>query len=134
MIVHSHDDQMEVVTAGDVADLGFSPVRTQYLGQLFQAGEVIGCFSGELPDDASLPAGFAAVDLRRLAEEWHHTRFGIAGHAKQIVAWDRDHQFCSRCGERTETMRDERAKRCPVVALPAIPGCRGYHYCCDTPA
>ena len=78
LIVNSRDEQIEVITGRDVTALGFSPIRTQFLGQLPQASEAIGCFSGELPEDTRLPIGFAAVDLRRLADEWHHTHFGIA--------------------------------------------------------
>jgi NAD+ diphosphatase len=121
LVVDERGGQVEVISTLDVTSLGFAPSRVQFLGTLSHADETIGCDSGELPEATPMPVGFAAVDLRRLAEEWQPTHFGIAGRAKQIVAWDRDHQFCSRCGEKTEAMRDERAKRCPHCGLTSYP-------------
>jgi NAD+ diphosphatase len=39
----------------------------------------------------------------------------------QIVEWDRTHRFCSRCGEPTERMVNERARRCARCGLLAFP-------------
>jgi NAD+ diphosphatase len=47
--------------------------------------------------------------------------FWAAGRAVQIMAWDRDHQFCGRCATPTETMPSERAKRCPNCHLQTYP-------------
>jgi NAD+ diphosphatase len=37
----------------------------------------------------------------------------IANYAVQILNWDKNFQFCGRCGTRTEELIKERAKRCP---------------------
>jgi NAD+ diphosphatase len=49
------------------------------------------------------------------------TLFAVAGRAIQIIAWDRDHQFCSRCGAKTAAMAMERAKQCPECKLVTYP-------------
>lgn len=43
--------------------------------------------------------------------------FLLAGKAIQIVSWDQTHQYCGRCGNKTETLTGERAKKCPVCGL-----------------
>jgi NAD+ diphosphatase len=45
---------------------------------------------------------FAAHDLRSLFEHFDDFEIGLAGRAKQIAHWERDHQFCGRCGSATE--------------------------------
>src|SRR5207248_7129772 len=44
-----------------------------------------------------------------------------AGRALQLVEWDRTHQFCGRCGSRTEAHREERVRVCPSCKLSAYP-------------
>ena len=39
----------------------------------------------------------------------------------QIVAWDRTHQFCGRCATPTETLTNQRARRCPACGLTSYP-------------
>ena len=58
-------------------------------------------------EKADADAGF--VDLRQLWGQVEERVWAIAGRAVQIVAWDRAHQFCGRCGEPTEPMAGERA-------------------------
>ena len=61
------------------------------------------------------------MDVRRLFEEWDETLLGVLFRAKQVAQWDRDHQFCGRCGEPTVDMAEERAKRCPTLRLDQLP-------------
>lgn len=45
----------------------------------------------------------------------------LANRAIQIVEWDRDHQFCSRCRAATEIQDGERSRKCPRCGLIAYP-------------
>jgi NAD+ diphosphatase len=47
--------------------------------------------------------------------------FALAGRALQLVDWDRTHQFCGRCGTRTEAHPQERVRLCPACKLSAYP-------------
>ena len=106
--------------ASDAHTLGLAPLRTQYLGWL-EGVPSIHCFSGEVSAGATLPTGFGAHELRSLFEIFSDEEVGLAGRAKQIVHWDRDHQFCSRCGAATESLESERARRCPACGLSSYP-------------
>jgi NAD+ diphosphatase len=61
------------------------------------------------------------VDLRALYGRVDEVTWTIAGRAVQLVAWDRTHRYCGRCGTPTEESQGERAKRCPVCGLLAFP-------------
>jgi NAD+ diphosphatase len=61
------------------------------------------------------------VALRRLWGKVDEQVWAIAGRGVQVVAWDRTHRFCGRCGEATEAVADERARRCPHCQLTVYP-------------
>lgn len=115
MLVRVGDDGTVTLPEHDlVAELA---VRTQVLG-LYE-GEW--CGSAELPPDWSAPAGYELRELRALYGPLDEHEWSIAGRAVQLVAWERDHQFCGRCGVPTEPTRGERARRCPRCRLLAFP-------------
>ena len=97
--------------------LGSHATRTLYLGTL--GG--VQCWAAELPDGAPAPAGMAWTGLRALYTVLDDAHFALAGRALQLVAWDRTHQFCGRCGTRTEARKDERVRVCPACKLTAYP-------------
>ena len=96
---------------------GTQAVRRQYLGA-YRGRDVV---SLELPEDAEAPDGMAFEGLRRLFPRLDEPLFWIACQAVQIVAWDRDHQICGRCGTATEDHPNERSKRCPSCRLAHYP-------------
>ena len=97
---------------------GNSALRTLYLGRLNRAD----CWAAELPEGASPPGeGLSWQNLRALFSVLDEAHFALAGRALQLVDWDRTHQFCGRCGARTEAKRDERTRVCPACKLSAYP-------------
>jgi len=91
--------------------------RTLYLGRL--GG--VDCWAAELPADAAAPAGLSWEGLRPLFSVLDDDHFALAGRALQLLQWDRDHQFCGRCGTPTVPKRDERVRVCPACKLSAYP-------------
>jgi NAD+ diphosphatase len=96
---------------------GSEPSRTLYLGRLGS----VGCWAAELPAGAPAPAGLAWEGLRPLFSVLDDDHFALAGRALQLLQWDRDHQFCGRCGTPTEPKREERSRLCPACKLSAYP-------------
>ncbi|HEY0511836.1 MAG TPA: NAD(+) diphosphatase [Thermoanaerobaculia bacterium] len=74
-----------------------------------------------LPADAAAPAGMAFEGLRRLWGVLDEEAWKLAGRAAQIVAWDRDHRYCGRCGAETARKPDELARVCPRCGLQHFP-------------
>ncbi|MEM8924306.1 MAG: NAD(+) diphosphatase [Actinomycetota bacterium] len=71
--------------------------------------------AAEVPEDA------AWIGLRQLFGSIDDQLWALAGRAVQVVAWDRDHRFCSRCATETEPHPRDRAKRCPACGLMSYP-------------
>jgi len=93
-------------------------------GQLPQNGHFLGTLDGlscVAVDDEGTPGDEALVGLRQLWGQVDDQVWAVAGRAVQIVAWDRTHRFCGRCGQATATLADERARRCPGCGLAVHP-------------
>lgn len=97
--------------------LNLELTRTQFLGYLDDTP----CFSAEIPDSAGPPEGATFLGLRKAYGCLDEHLFALAGRALQIVSWDRTHQFCGQCGSRTDTMHNERAKKCRRCGLVSYP-------------
>lgn len=117
LLVKVDDHGAEVPLTDALASLSLSPVRQQYLGQLNGRD----CYSAELAEAVEPPEGWTFQGLRHLFSLLPDDLFWASGRAVQIMAWDRDHQFCGRCSTPTNTMPGERAKRCPKCGLQTYP-------------
>jgi NAD+ diphosphatase len=98
-------------------ELCSAAVRTLYLGRL--GG--VDCWTAELAANAAPPAGASWEGLRPLFSVLDDDHFALAGRALQLLEWDRNHQFCGRCGTPTEVKREERVRSCPACKLSAYP-------------
>ena len=97
--------------------LGLVPLRTLYVGLLGGTP----CWSAEVPAQAEAPPGTQWEGLRALFSVLDDAHFALAGRALQLVDWDRSHQYCGRCGARTEAKAEEHARVCPACQLAAYP-------------
>lgn len=120
LIVDERTGAPAIPTAMDVADLGLTTMHHQYLG-VYRDAAPMHCFSALTPETTPLPPGYAARDLRALFDHFDDFEIGVAGRAKQIAHWERDHQFCGRCGAPTEPVHGERARRCSSCGLSNYP-------------
>jgi NAD+ diphosphatase len=116
MLVH-RDKGNALIHCRDLADIGIKPVRHQYLGSY----DNVPCFSAELDSEIEAPDGTTLMSLRKLFTLVDEPLFILSGRAKQIMDWDRDHQFCGRCASPTDTRYEDRAKICPNCKLTAFP-------------
>jgi len=96
---------------------GHSPVRTMYIGHR----EGTHFYAAEAPVAAEAPSGMAWQGLRALFSVLDDAHFALAGRALQLVDWDRNHQYCGRCGTATEARAEERVRVCPACKLTAYP-------------
>ena len=92
------------------------PARRLYLGTL----QGRPCHAAEAVN-AEPPPGWAFENLRGLWTRLDETLLGVAGHALQLIEWDRNHQFCGQCGTPTERRAEERARYCHACQLAAYP-------------
>jgi NAD+ diphosphatase len=117
LLVRVDGERMVLPRALDAAGLGVPLLRTLFLGEL--GGEP--CFAAELDEATPVPEGHVTESLRGLYGRLADDEWALAGRAFQLIDFDRTHQFCGRCGERTEHPPAERARRCPRCGLLAYP-------------
>lgn len=100
-----------------LGDFGIVHGEPHYLGRL----EGQHCFAVSIHADADIPEAFYLQDLRKLAMEVDPNLFMLAGRARQVVEWDLNHRFCSRCGTPTLAHASDRAKHCPSCGYTQYP-------------
>lgn len=89
------------------------PERSLYLGRL---GE-LHCFAAQVPDGSTPPAGMTYRDLMSVFASIEPHLHQLAGRAVQLLEWDRTHQKCGACGERTEPSSADRSRICSGCGL-----------------
>jgi NAD+ diphosphatase len=92
-------------------------LRTLYVGRLSQ----VDCWAAEVAPQTPAPEAASWQGLRVLFSVLDDAHFALAGRALQLIDWDRTHQYCGRCGARTEAKRGERVRVCPSCGLGAYP-------------
>lgn len=100
-----------------LSSLGLKPVRSSYLGLL----EGHPCYAVELPPETPTPPQTVLKGLRELYGVIDNALLDLGGLAFQILEWDRNHQFCGRCGTPTISYSTERTRRCPTCQLSQYP-------------
>ena len=117
LLVQTDRTSLSIPLLTDLKDLGLRFVRRNYMGHL----DACHCYAVELAEETEPPAGMAFQGLRQVYGSIPEDLFSLAGSAKQFVDWDRNHQFCGRCGTSMEMSRTERAKECPRCGLLRFP-------------
>ena len=117
LLVRVHNGLASIPLLHHPQDVSLSCVRSQYLGVL----DGKHCFSAELDRESQPAAGMAFDNLRALYPSLGDNVFALAGRAKQIVDWDRNHQFCGRCGSPTTPHKRDRSRICPDCDLENFP-------------
>jgi NAD+ diphosphatase len=93
------------------------PESSLYLGRLGDTH----CFAARLPDASTPPAGMTYRDLMSLFASIEPHLHQVAGRAAQLLDWDRTHQLCGACGERTEPSTSDRSRVCSGCGLAQFP-------------
>jgi|SRR5699024_10743909 len=93
-----------------------------YMGRL----EGRHCFA--VPADKRFipPSGYEFVSLRSLFGQLDLQVAAMAGRASQLISWRRNHQFCSRCGEKASPHVSDSAmvcEACDYTQYPRISPC-----------
>lgn len=110
-------DAAALPCCASLADHGIAPLRSHYLGLLGERH----CYAAEVDAEHPLPEGWSALGLRDLFGLVDDTLAALSGRAFQLIEWERNHQFCSRCGAAMQPRNDERARACPACRFTSYP-------------
>ena len=117
LLVHQDPSALRIPLVVDLSEFGLTALRQQYLGKL----DGRHCYSAEITEDADVPSGMIFEGLRQVYGCLDEDLFWLAARAVQIVDWDRNHRYCSRCGAPLKAKNTERAKECPTCGLLYFP-------------
>jgi len=118
LVIIEHEG-CRIPKGSELEQAGLIGARLHYLGVL----GTIPCYSVDLDPGVGVPDGFSFTGLRDLFGHVGEDLFSAAGHAFQIVHWDRMHQYCGKCGAPAEYASTERAKvckRCKAIYYPKV--------------
>jgi NAD+ diphosphatase len=111
------------ITADQLAAMGWRVQRRQFLGYWQERP----CFALEIDEIEQVdPLQYQLGSLYQVLGRVDEQLFALAGRASQLLDWERDHQFCGRCGQRMTVDSRERAMRCEpcgVINYPRIAPC-----------
>jgi NAD+ diphosphatase len=113
--LHGGEAVIPYADAGPVPETDI--IRKVYLGRL----DGCPCYAAEVLHDQLILPGMEFLGLRKLSGLFDEGIYRAAGRAAQLLYWDRTHQYCGRCGTRTETKADEYARCCPGCGLISYP-------------
>jgi NAD+ diphosphatase len=117
-ILVSNDGGVAAVPLCDRLDAhGVPPVRKMYLGTY----DGRHCYAAEIAGEAALPEGWSAVGLRDFYGLVDEDISTVSGRAWQLLEWERNHRYCSRCGTEMQQKKDERARACPACRFRVYP-------------
>jgi len=117
MVIRIATERPEVPCCVCLEDHGLQATRQQYLG--LYGGKH--CYAAEVDEAQPLPEGWSVTGLREAFGLFEDTLAALSGRAYQLVDWDRNHQYCSRCGGPTVLRTDERSKTCPRCRYTTYP-------------
>lgn len=102
---------------------GWRVLRRQFLGFWRDAP----CYAVEIDEiDEIDPLQYQRGNLYQILGRVEEQLFALAGRAAQLLDWEKDHQYCGRCGNRMELDINERAMRCRpcgTINFPRIAPC-----------
>lgn len=117
IVVCGTGDATSLPTCVDPSHHGVATMRRMYLGTY----DGQHCYAAEIGVDATLPEGWSAVGLRDFFGLVDEDLSTVSGRAWQLLEWERNHRYCSRCGTEMQQKKDERARACPACRFRVYP-------------
>ncbi len=108
---------LDILNTEKLLCLEISPTNTIYLGRLGS----MPCYAGEITANDFNNKEYKLIGLRQLFGQIEDEMFCLAARANHLVNWNRNSQYCGRCGEKTLMKLDEHSKLCPRCKLLIYP-------------
>lgn len=117
LLVCLGEQEARLPKVSQLSTLQIQPLRSLYLGTWDHQH----CYAAALDTQTKEPEGHRFEGLRQLWGLMEEEQFWLAGRAAQLVRWDRDNQFCGRCGQPMRDKTKERARTCDDCGLVRFP-------------
>ncbi len=110
MLVKKEKEYVSIPLSAGEGVPGISPLRKFYLGTYMN----MHCYAAEIDKTSIVPDNMELHGLWGMFNHLNEDLFKLTLRAYHIIDWDRNYQFCDRCGSKTENKTDEHAKKCTV--------------------
>lgn len=107
MLLKKNSETYAVPRLDDLNGIRDDLKNPQYFGILNDCA----CFMAELQDGAA-PEGYEFKGIGELFILLENELIIVSGCAAQLVRWRNSHQYCGKCGQPTDDLTEERAKKC----------------------
>ena len=119
LLLSPSENTYKPLTSSDVSSLLPKCIHQH----LLNAGTGNNAYCASLIPDTSLPGNIIAIPLRKalntLGEKW----YSLIVKSYSVIQWDKNHQYCGRCGNRTEhqsTTFERKCTNCQLLMYPRI--------------
>jgi len=120
LLIIAAETETRIPQQADIKNMDYPLIRPQYLGYLDEESRRH-CYAAELPEEFEAPEGMTFQGLRGLYGRLPDNLLWLGGRALHIIHWERTHQYCGRCGTKTEAHKQERARQCPHCGQTSYP-------------
>lgn len=117
-ILLSRDDLDDPIPSASVLSILKPHFLRQHKLGLFNR---IDCYCAEIDAQAVLPPNVAAIPLRKAFEILGVDWYVAASKAYSIINWDKNHQYCGRCGNKTAHKPGTFERYCEACGLSLYP-------------
>jgi NAD+ diphosphatase len=114
VLVQEREGQPSIPTGATLPALAEG---AHFLGTL----DGVDCYAAAASKDWEAPAGLTWLPARGLFTRVDDTLLAVAGRSLAIAEWDMNHRFCGKCGQPTDLVPGERARRCTACHTPFYP-------------
>jgi NAD+ diphosphatase len=117
LLLLMQDDTSNLLTASALSSIRHEFIRSHLLTQ-FNDVEI---YCAELNPAFEVPPPFIVTPFRKALDILDNNYYSFATKAYSIINWDRNHQFCGRCGNLTEHAAAHFERKCMVCQLAFYP-------------
>jgi NAD+ diphosphatase len=117
LLLFNMQDELKLPTHHLSSQLRPLFIRQHFLG-LFNE---MNCYSAEIDKSISLPDDIIPLPLRKAFERFGTDWYTAIAKAFSIVNWDKNHQYCGRCGHTTSYKPGTFERLCNVCGLSLYP-------------
>ncbi|MFI4918733.1 MAG: NAD(+) diphosphatase [Legionellales bacterium] len=102
--------------------LDVEPIKP-YFQRHFNLGTLdsVNYYCAEMGKDTATPDTFDVLPLKSALSLFNDSRYGMAVKAYSVISWDKNHQFCSRCGSTTVHQDKNFERHCSSCHLSFFP-------------
>jgi len=117
LLLMKENNEHKLPSLTSLSTLKLNFLRQHKLGKFNK----VSCYCAEIDDGITMPASIEAIPLRKAFEILGIDWYSAAVKASSVINWDKNHQFCGRCGNTTVHKQGTFERICNTCGLSQYP-------------